>query len=200
MYKQIEPMETLPLILLIIAVFAFIFWFARRATINNHKQMRLLTEHFGLNVQQRKSFWQLPILTGELNGFSLQIKVEPNSNSEANEMEVLLQVPRQAFNLIIRRRLKLGKQKTDVELMDAQVDDYYVIKTEYPQKAKTFLQDREIKQELYKFKDDMMLGTSIRLHEGQMRYLMTFANVGDNKRQKIIRTIELMGFLAGRLA
>lgn len=197
-------METLPLILtvsiLIITTFAFIFWFARRATINNHKQMRLLTEHFGLNAQQRKSFWQLPILTGELQGFPIQIKVEPDASSEANEMEVLLTVPTQAFNFIIRRKLKLGKQKTDVALMDAQVDDYYVIRTEHPQKVKAFLQDQEIKQKLYNFKDDMILGTSIRLQEGQMRYLMTFANVGDNKRPKIIRTIELMGFLAGKLS
>jgi len=196
-------MDTIPLIItvsaLILATFAFIFWFAQKATRHNHQQMRLLTEHFGLQAEKRKSFWQLPILTGELGGFPIQIKVEPSPASEANELEVLLTIPKQSFNLIIRRKLKLGKQKTDVELMDSQVDDYYIIKTEHPDKARRFLQDREIKQKLYHFREDMLLGTSIRLQDNEMRYLMTFANVGDKKRPKIIRTIELMVFLAGRL-
>ncbi|OJJ20012.1 hypothetical protein BKI52_16185 [marine bacterium AO1-C] len=196
-------MDTIPLIItvstLILATFGFIFWFARAATRNNHKQMQLLSEHFRLHAEKRKSFWQLPILTGELGGFPIQIKVEPSPASEANEMEVLLTVPQQPFNFIIRRKLKIGKQKTDVELMDSQVDDYYIIRTEFPDQTQRFLQDKEIKQKLYDFKDDMFLGTSIRMQGSEMRYLMTFANVGDKKRPKIISTIELMVFLAGRL-
>ena len=197
-------MDTIPLIFtvstLILATFTFIFWFARKATRNNHKQMQLLTEYFGLQAEKRKSFWQLPILKGELEGFPIQIKVEPSPASEANEMEVLLTIPKQGFNMIIRRKLKLGKQKTDVALMDSQVDDYYIIKSEYPDQARRFLQDKEIKQKLYSFREDMLLGTSIRLQDNEMRYLMTFANVGDKKRPKIISTIELMVFLAGKLA
>ena len=201
-YQTPRKMETIPLISTIamtLGVFAFIFWFAQRATRNNHKQMQLLAAHFQLQAQKHKSFWQLPVLTGELEGFPIQIKVEPNAGSEANDMEVLLTVPPQQFNLIIRRKLRLGKQKTDVALMDNQVDDFYIFKTEYPDQTRRFLQDREIKAHLYEFRDKMLLGTSIRLQGDQMRYIMTFANVGDKKRPKIISTIELMVFLAGKL-
>lgn len=197
-------METLPLVLtitsIILGVFAFIFWFAHKATKNNHRQLQLLATHFRLQIQPTKSFWQMPVLTGYLDSFPIKIQAILNVQSEGNELIVNLTIPPQAFEFNLFRKTKLGKKKSDVEFLDERIDNHYHISTKQPQLVKAFLQNQSIKKALAAFKDNFMAGTTIRLAEGQITYYMALAAVGDKKRQNLIQTIETMGLLANHLA
>lgn len=196
-------METIPLVitvgLMLAATFGFIFWFARAATKNNHKQIRLLAEHFNLQLHESSSFWVMPKLTGELNGLSLTIEVQVSKKSEGYELTAIFTVPKQHFNFRIQRKTRLGYTKNQAELMDARIDEHFIIKTNEPAPVTSFLQDIDTIKVLDIFKEHFLIGTQIVLQDNQMGYVMAFAGVGENKRQKIIKAIEVTRFLAEKL-
>jgi hypothetical protein len=193
-------MSTGPLIItivLIIAVFGFIFWFARTATRNNHRRIESLANYFDLEVVAwSKSFWVLPELRGDFRGVPLKITVKPNAATEGNELKAVFTVPRQRFSFTIQRKTKLTYGKNDIELMDARVDDHFIIKTEQPIPTKAFLQKPEIKQALAELKEHCILGAPIVLYQNEVFYNMNFAGVTSKKRDKIIKAIEFAALLA----
>lgn len=193
-------MSTIPLIttiVLVVVVFGFIYWFARTATRNNHRQIDALANHFGLEVVAwSKLFWVLPDLRGNLGGVPLKITVKPNAATEGNELKAVFTVPRQNFSFTIQRKTKLTYGKNDIELMDARVDDHFIIKTEQPIPTKAFLQKAEIKQALAELKEHCILGAPIVLYQNEVFYTMNFAGVTNKKRDKIIKAITFTALLA----
>ncbi|WP_299460982.1 hypothetical protein [uncultured Microscilla sp.] len=182
---------------MIAGIFGFIFWFARRATQNNHQQIALLADHFKLElVRPSKSFWVLPELRGNLKGMPLEITVKPNAATEGNELRAVFTVPRQHFSFTIQRKTKLTYNKNDIELMDGRINDHFIIKTEQPIPTKAFLQKSEIKQALAELKEHCILGAPVVLYQNEVFYTMNFAGVTNKKRDKIIKAIEFAALLA----
>lgn len=196
-------MSTVPLIItivLIVAVFGFIYWFAHTATRNNRKQIEALASHFDLEVVAwSKSFWVLPELQGNVKGIPVKITVKPNAATEGNELQAVFTVPRQRFSFTIQRKTKLTYAKNDIELMDARVDDHFIIKTEQPIPTKAFLKKPEIKEALAELKEHCILGAPIVLYQNEVFYNMNFAGVTSKKRDKIIKAIEFTALLATHL-